>query len=161
MTAGIRRSPYQILPESEARINCVEINDHSFAEHEWFLQSLKSWSYLTDDLKVYLENGSWDTWVSKDWDFVLVVPWNSVRRYWCSNDGMQAWRHKQTGYVVPDYCRQTGGCPEVWHVDDVRGKRELKIANLAEVGPFVVLDLNRISAQVFPEHAFLRANQTS
>jgi hypothetical protein len=45
--------------------------------------------------------------------------------------------------VGPDLCRQEGGCPEVWHIDSFRGKRELPISNLAEIEEFVVIEHRR------------------
>ena len=48
------------------------------------------------------------------WEYVQVVPLTSWHAYDCGNDGAQGWRHRATGYAIPDYCRQTGGCPEVW-----------------------------------------------
>jgi hypothetical protein len=152
---GFKRSIYQVLPESGARVNCVEINDHGFCTYDWFMQSIKDWPLLTD-LKVYLDKGSWDTWVSVDWDFVLVVPHSSVRSYWSANDGMQAWRHRRSGHTIPDHCRQTGGCPEVWNSADVKGKRELEIANLAQIEEYVVLDHNQTRfVSAFPERSNL------
>lgn len=146
---GIRRKPFQILPSSGAKVTCVEINDHGFKTEEWFSQSMENWPLPTGLIDSKME----------EWDFVLVVPLISVREYWCSNDGMQAWRHKTTGYVVPDHCRQTGGCPELWNTSDVKGKRELKIVNLAEVEEHVVLEHK--SRSVFPEHSFRSVSPTS
>ena len=150
MTSGICRRPYQILPTSGAKITCVEINDHGFAKHEWFVESMKGWPRPPNELI----NGKY-----QEWDFVLVLPWISVRSYWAGNDGMQAWRHRRTGYVVPDHCRQTGGCPEVWNISEVKGKRELKITNLEEIEEFVVLEHRSRSA--FPEHVCQRVGPTS
>jgi hypothetical protein len=149
MSHGIRRKPFQVLPGG-AKVTCVEINDHGFKTEEWFTQSMQGWP-----LPMGLIDSTMD-----DWDFVLVVPLISVREYWCGNDGMQAWRHKKTGYVVPDHCRQTGGCPEVWNKEDVRGKKELEIRNLAEVEEFVVLDHSSRARSVFPEHSFQSVSPT-
>lgn len=148
MAHGIRRKPYQILPSSGVRVTCVEINDHGFKTEEWFSQSLENWPLPMGLINYKIE----------EWDFVLVVPLISVQQYWCGNDGMQAWRHKKTGYVVPDHCRQTGGCPEVWNTSDVKGKRELEIRNLAEVEDLVVLEHKSRSA--FPEHSFRSVSPT-
>lgn len=48
------------------------------------------------------------------WEYVQVVDRNSLNSWWSGNDGSQGWRHKETGYTIPDYCRQVGGCPEIW-----------------------------------------------
>jgi hypothetical protein len=87
---------------------------------------------------------------AKNWRFVLIAPLKSVREFWASNDGMTAWRHR-SGYVVPDLCRQEGGCPEVWHVDSIRRKLELQITNLAEIEEYVVLDHKQVRRAPFPE----------
>lgn len=150
MSYGVKRGPFQTLPGGD-RVNCVEIKDDNFADHEWFMRSIEYWP-LPKHLEVYWEKGSCDKWVRKDWDFVLVVPWISVRSYWSSNDGMQAWRHRKTGYVVPDHCRQTGGCPEVWTSGDIHGKRELRISNLEEIEELVVVRRDQVTAKMFPEH---------
>lgn len=150
MSHGFRRNTYQVLPESGAKVTCVEINDSGEAELEWFLRSLESWGPRNETLAEYIRKSD-DEWVVKDWDFVLVVPLISVRRFWCANDGMTAWRRRQCGYTIPDHCRQTGGCPEVWNSDDVKGKRELLIANPAEIEEFVVLDHAQVRTSAFPE----------
>jgi hypothetical protein len=148
---GIRRKPYQVLPKSGARITCVQINDHGFNTFDWFKQSVHKWEEGQEPI----------LWRYPEWDFVLVIPWISVRSYWSSNDGMQAWRHREEGNVVPDHCRQTGGCPEVWTSADVKGKRELAIANLQEIESFVVLDHSSVSRSAFPEHSVRRVSPTS
>ena len=154
MSHGFSRRPYQVLPESREKITCVQINDHGFATHDWFMESIGGWQmpngFFGFELSIYMEKGSWDRWVRRDWDFVLVAPLISVRTFWAGNDGMQAWRHRRSGYVVPDHCRQTGGCPEIWNSSDIKGKRELKIANLGEVESYVVLN-HKIS---FPRGAW-------
>lgn len=162
---GINRSPYQVLPESGEKITCVEINDHHFRTHDWFMESIRDWPmpdrFFGHQLKIYMDKGSWDRWVSRDWDFVLVAPLTSVRSYHAGNDGMQAWRHRRTGFTIPDHCRQTGGCPEMWSSGDVKGKRELKISNLHDVEDFVVIDHRQVTRSAFPEHAIRRATPTS
>jgi hypothetical protein len=139
MTHGICRKPFQVLPKSGARITCVKNNEDGQNTDEWFEQSMIGWyAVLELDRK-------------RNWDFVLVVPWISVRQFWCGNDGMTAWRHRASGYVVPDHCRQTGGCPELWNSSDVKGRRELLIKNLAEVEPYIVLDHSQVRTCAFPE----------
>lgn len=130
MSGGIRRKPFQVLPESGAKITCVQINDSGQREEEWFAQSFQTWFKNSNPVVTEYDQ----------WDFVLVVPLSSVRQFWSSNDGMQAWRNKVTGMVIPDHCRQTGGCPEVWTASDVKGKKELQISNLREIEPYVILE---------------------
>ena len=128
MAHGYRRRTSQILPVSGARVVCVTINDEGLAEVDWWQRSFESWPHHHRTSLHY-----------RDWDYVLVVPLHSVRNYWCSNDGMQAWRYKVDGYVIPDHCRQTGGCPEIWNTSDVKGKKEREISNLWEIEEFVIL----------------------
>jgi hypothetical protein len=130
MSGGFNRRPYQVLPQSAAKVTCVEINDSGQREEEWFVRSFQTWFRGSNPVVTEFDQ----------WDFVLVVPLSTVKQCWCANDGMQAWRHRKTGMVIPDHCRQTGGGPEVWDASDVKGKRELQIANLAEIEPFVVLE---------------------
>ena len=153
---GIQRKPFQTLYNQE-RITCVQINDHNFRTHDWFMRSVNGWQmpngFLGVELKVYQEKGTWDRWVSKDWDFVLVVPWDHVRLFWSNNSGMQAWRHRKTGYTIPDHCRQTGGCPEVWTAADVKGKRELSVTNLDLISRYIVFNHEvNVARGAFPEH---------
>ena len=156
--SGFKRSSYQVLPSSLAKINCVNINDHSFASSDWFVQSVEIWDCPEDLLERRAASG---TLLRKGWDFVLVTPLISVQSYWAGNDGMQAWRHRKTGYTIPDHCRQTGGCPEVWSMWDVKGKKERIIQNLHQIEPYVILDHNQVLRSAFPEHSLQNANQIS
>jgi hypothetical protein len=162
---GIRRSAYQVLPKSGARITCVEINDDGQATHEWWMRSIESWGHmLPEPLKIYLEKID-DKMVLKDWIFVLVAPLASVQQFWCGNDGLTGWMRNQDqefgGYLIPDHCRQTGGCPEVWNVSEVKGKRELPIMNLTEIEDLVVLDHSQRSSRPFPESGLQSVSPTS
>lgn len=150
MSHGVSRKPYQVLPGSGARVTCVAINDHQFAEKEWWERSLQSWPHQSAPRSTDY----------REWDFLLVVPLKSVREFWASNDGMQAWGHRPTGYVVPDHCRQTAGCPEVWNADDVKGKKEWKISNLSEIEEYIILEHSRRPTP-FPEAGFRRIQPTS
>lgn len=152
MGHGISRKPYQVLPSSGAKVTCVEINDHGFNTREWFCDSVNGWKVPNELLFAEYP----------EWDFVLVIPWISVRSYWAGNDGMQAWRHRRTGYTIPDHCRQTGGCPEIWNASEVKGKKELEISNLSEVEEYVVLDHNeQRSRSAFPEQSLRVVSPTS
>lgn len=51
----------------------------------------------------------------EDYDYVQVVPKTSLARWLVGNDGAQGWRHRATGWTIPDFCRQTGGTPEMWN----------------------------------------------
>ena len=135
---GYRRKPRQVLPASGVYVTCVQINDDRLADLEWCLRSLTGVGHDPKTIK------------RKEWDYVLVAPIKSVRDFWCSNDGMQAWRNKISGYVVPDHCRQTGGCPEIWNTEDVKRKRELRIVNLAEIEEYVVLR-HPVQYKLWPE----------
>lgn len=143
---GIRRKPFQMVPAGKhfgKRITCVQIDDER--EQEWFERSYRSW----------FKDSNPQVTDFREWQYVLVLPWSSVRLYWAGNDGMQAWRNRRTGQVIPDHCRQTGGCPEMWNGDQVRGKRELEIANLTEIAEFIVFDHHQdVARRMFPEHDF-------
>jgi len=163
---GFRRKPFQVLPESGVRINCVQINDENQANRDWWWKSVAAWR---DRIPDALRGVSFSMW-----DYVLVVPHLSVRSFWCGNDGMQAWRYRGTGlsgeyagtwagYVVPDFCRQEGGCPEMWNGEaDVKGKAELVIKNLKEIEPMVVIDhQQQVTRLSFPEVSAQRVRPTS
>jgi hypothetical protein len=144
MGHGIRRKPYQVLPGRGIKVTCVQINDHGFNTEEWFEESFQNWYRNSNPVATSY----------KEWDFVLVIPLISVRSYWAGNDGMQAWRNRKTGQLIPDHCRQTGGCPEVWNSSDVRGKKELEISNLQEVEEYVVVEHSKdVSKSVFLEQS--------
>lgn len=162
MSHGIKRRPYQTCPNG-LKITCVEINDHGYAEFGWFRDSIELWPHHNDLVASYRKKiAIGDCFVHKDWDYVLVVPLSSVKQFWCGNDGMQAWRHRRTGYVVPDRCRQEGGCPEMWNTSEVKGKRELEIKNLVEVTAYVVTDFaQQVVRSAFSEVRFPKATPTS
>jgi len=152
MGHGIRRKPYQVLPGRGVKVTCVQINDHGFNTEEWFEKSFQGWH--RDDNPLVTNY--------KEWDFVLVIPLISVRSYWAGNDGMQAWRHRRTGQLIPDHCRQTGGCPEMWNASDVKGKRELEISNLREVEEYVVVEHSKdVCRSAFPERSLRSVSPTS
>lgn len=69
------------------------------------------------------------------WQYVQIVPLASWKAYSFGNDGTQAWRHKATGYTVPDYCRQTGGTPELWTHNK---KRQLETTPDSPVWDYVI-----------------------
>lgn len=165
MSHGIRRSVYQVLPKSGARVTCVEINNDGQATYEWWRRSIESWrDVLPARLQIYLERIE-DLYSRNDWIFVLVAPLASVRQFWCGNDGLTGWMIKQDqefgGYLIPDHRRQTGGCPEVWNASEVKGKRELPIMNLTEIEDLVVLDHSQRSNRPFPESGLQRVKPTS
>lgn len=81
--------------------------DHSYGKRGWFEVSL---AYYTDGAPSL----SMD-----DYDYVQIVPCSVYYAYYSGNGGAQAFRHRESGWTFPDYCRQLGGCPEMW----VRSKR--------------------------------------
>lgn len=137
---GLYRSRYQVFP-SGLKVTCVEINDSGQCDGEWFERSLKTWVQshsISRDVDIPILPLSDE---KELWDFVLVVPFKTVRNCWQSNDGMQAWRDQKTGYVIPDHCRQMGGRPEMWSIEDIRRKKELQIINCSQIEQYVVVDL--------------------
>jgi len=144
MAHGIRRQAFQVLPASGERITCVQYGDNNQATKEWWERSLIPWKRMHLAIPAHGAN-------FREWKFVLIAPLKTVQECWSANDGMMAWMDI-SGYVVPDLCRQEGGCPEVWHVDSVRKKRELRIANLAEIEEYVVMpDHKQVTKGPFPE----------
>ena len=135
MRHGIDRRSSQVLPASGVKITCVQYKDDNQATQEWWERSLIPWKRMHLAIPAHGAN-------FREWKFVLIAPLKTVQECWSSNDGMTAWMDI-SGYVVPDLCRQEGGCPEVWHIDSFRGKRELQISNLAEIEEFVVIEHRR------------------
>ena len=165
MTHGFRRKPFQLLPGG-TKITCVEINDENQAEKDWWWRSVSAWGTRLPDALRGMPFSMYD--------YVLVVPLQSVRSFFSGNDGMQAWRYRGTGlkppysgtwagYVIPDFCRQEGGCPEMWNGEaDIKGKPELLIKNLKEIETYVVIDHRRqVTRLSFPEVSVPRVTPTS
>jgi len=73
-----------------------------YSAKEWFEMSIRAFKDIAPSLEF------------EDFDFVQLVPRCSYRRYFSGNDGAQGWRHRRSGWTIPDYCRQVGGCPEMW-----------------------------------------------
>ena len=85
-----------------------------YSEQEWFEMSLTAYAHDAPSAR------------REDYDYVQVVPIDSWKSFPSSNDGSQGWRHKTTGWTIPDYCRQYGGSPDVWSKD--HHYRQLKIS---------------------------------
>ena len=87
-------------------LRVFQINDalanHSWTAEEWFRASIKQFTQEAPSTKL------------RDYDYVQVIDGRDYRRFSCGNSGSQGFRHKQTGWTIPDYCRQTGGYPEIW-----------------------------------------------
>lgn|GEM_PF-5122285 len=154
MSHGIRRRSFQVLPASGERITCVQYNEDRQATREWWEQSISQWkkSYRMSPPGPAIHGVPF-----KEWRFVLLAPLKSVLEFWASNDGLTGWMHT-SGYLIPDHCRQTGGCPEVWNAEEFKGKKELRIANLAEIEEYVVLDHKQVTRSPFPEMSSLHAS---
>jgi len=72
------------------------------------------------------------------WEYVQVVSAVNIIQYYCGNDGAQGWRHIETGYTIPDYCRQTGGCPEIWTRENALQQANIVISNDSPILDFLV-----------------------
>lgn len=72
------------------------------------------------------------------WEYIQIVPINSLEKWWKGNDGAQAWRHIETGYTIPDFCRQTAGYPEVWTRADAEGAEEVEISEDSPVWRYII-----------------------
>jgi len=96
-------------------LRCYQINDEwlDCSWPDWFEMSIEA---FTD------EAPSIDP---KDYDYVQLIPIQSYRRWRFSNDGSQGFRHRATGWTIPDHCRQHKGCPEMWYKSK---RRQLDIA---------------------------------
>lgn len=154
MSHGIRRRTFQVLPASGEKITCVQYGEDNQATREWWEQSLNLWKKA---LRMVPPGPVIHGAPFKEWRFVLLAPLRTVKECWSANDGMTAWMHR-SGYVIPDLCRQEGGCPEVWHIDSIRRKRELQIANLAEIEEYIVLDHKQVTRAPFAEMTFSRVS---
>jgi len=74
-----------------------------YSDREWFEKSIVSFKSTAPSARF------------EDYEYVQVVPMASWKKFPSGNDGSQGWRHKATGYTIPDYCRQTQGCPDMWY----------------------------------------------
>ena len=106
---------------------CYQINDHlewgGYEPGEWFRMSLARFIAIAPSQEM------------AEYDYVQVVPGSSWARYWSGNDGAQGWRHRMTGWTIPDHCRQSGGTPEVWR----KGRRwQLDIAADSPIWSYIV-----------------------
>ena len=87
------------------------------------------------------EDHSWEDWFEvsiaafeddapslnrADYDYVWIIPIASYRNFWIGNDGAQGFRHRATGWTFPNWCRQSGGCPEIRQRSR---RRQLSISN--------------------------------
>jgi hypothetical protein len=116
------------------------INDHRdfFAREEWkpwflkAIQTAKKQGFRPPQSRkgVYL---------LRDWDYIQVVPMEDWRTLWSGNAGMQGWRHKQTGYTIPDYCRLSRGTPEMWEKERHKYRRQVIITNLRKNRPYIIV----------------------
>ncbi|MCA9912405.1 MAG: hypothetical protein KC496_03615 [Anaerolineae bacterium] len=74
------------------------------------------------------------------WQYVTIIPMKSYRSSYCGNDGAQGYRHRETGYTIPDLCRQHGGQPEVWSQGR---RRQLTIAPDSPILDGYILDYSQ------------------
>ena len=92
----------------KVRVYKIPSDDGQYSEQEWFKLSIKAYAQNAPSTRL------------KDYDYVQVVPMSLWKSFPSGNDGSQGWRHKTTGWTIPDYCRQTGGYPEVWSKSNYR-----------------------------------------
>lgn len=72
------------------------------------------------------------------WHYVQVVDQRSVDAWWSGNNGSQGWWHKKTGYTIPDFCRQQGGCPEVWTRQQLEESDQVIIAHDSPIIAYMI-----------------------
>lgn len=95
-----------------------------YTDKQWFDMSLQ---YFKDDAPSKRR---------EDYNYVQLIPISSYKAWFSGNDGAQGWRHKVSGWTFPDYCRQEGGCPEVW--TRVR-KKNLEILEGSPIFDYLVI----------------------
>lgn len=89
------------------KVRCYQIND------QWEWRAWRTLKWFEASMEAFADQApSTDP---EDYDYVQVVPIRSYRAWRCGNDGAQGFRHRETGWTIPDHCRQSGGCPEMWH----------------------------------------------
>jgi len=106
------------------RIFKIDYFGGGYSEKEWFDLGLEAFidEAPSSDLR--------------DYDYIQIIPLSSYKRHFFSNDGTQAFRHRETGWTMPDYCRQRGGCPEMW---ERSRRRNLEISEGSPVWDFIVV----------------------
>lgn len=80
----------------------IDFSEASYSLKEWFRLSMLAFKRQAPSLDL------------ADYDYVQLIPLKSYRAYFSGNDGAQGFRHKVTGWTIPDYCRQSDGYPEIW-----------------------------------------------
>jgi len=107
-------------------IRCYQIND------QWTNHSWPNW--FEASLARFLDEApSVDP---ADYDYIQVTPLNQYKPYYCGNGGSQGFRHKTTSWAFPDYCRQRGGCPEVWTTTK---RRQLAISSDSPIWDYLII----------------------
>lgn len=96
----------------------IDFGEGSYSSREWFKMSIRAFRDEAPSLKF------------EDYDYVQLVPIASYRSYYSGNDGSQGWRHRKSGWTIPDYCRQRGGRPEIWTKTN---KRNLEISPISPI----------------------------
>ena len=96
------------------------------------------------------QDHSWPNWFKKsleafadeapsidpaDYDYVQITPMDHYKGYYCGNGGAQGFRHKATGWTFPDWCRQTGGHPEMWTTTK---RHQLTISDDSPIWDYIV-----------------------
>lgn len=94
--------------------------DHSWPD--WFEKSIEAFADQAPSLD------------PTDYDYVQIIPLDRYKGYYCGNGGAQGFRHKITGWTFPDWCRQTGGCPEMWYTTK---RRQLTISEDSPVWDYL------------------------
>jgi len=108
----------------EVRVFKIEPNGGSYTPKEWFAMSIEAFGDIAPSTRF------------EDYDYVQLVPQSSYDLYFSGNDGTQAWRHRKSGWTIPDYCRQVSGYPEMWNKTR---KKNLEISKDSPVFDFLIV----------------------
>ena len=103
----------------------IEAGGGGYSAEEWFDESIRAFRDVAPSTRL------------EDYDYVQLVPLSSYRRYFSGNDGAQGWRHRTSGWTIPDYCRQAGGRPEIW---TKTRKHNLEVSDGSPVLDFLIID---------------------
>lgn len=72
------------------------------------------------------------------WEYVQAVDQRSLDAWWSGNNGSQGWWHKKTGYTIPDFCRQQGGCPDVWTRQQLEVSDQVIVAHGSPIVDYMI-----------------------
>lgn len=108
----------------KVRVFKIDADTGNYTPEEWFNMSIKAFRTIAPSTRF------------EDYDYVQLVPRSSYSKYCSGNDGAQGWRHRKSGWTIPDYCRQINGYPEMWVTTR---KRNLEISKDSPALDFLII----------------------